>query len=174
MLESMLLETSVSGLYLGVNANEELGTDSFVAFFFEVSLKMITAVPGIEDLTAHINTFLPDQVRMWGFVRVNSGFNARLFAPSSLSLSHVFSSSSDPQTLHLSQIVPATPESTNTSSPRTSSSLPNLDLPSPRCSKARPSLLPRLHPRRTSSLTTLPSTLSGRRTEPRELGRRMR
>lgn len=131
---------------------------------------MITAIPGIEDLTAHINSFLPDQVRMWGFVRVNSGFNARLFAPPSLL----------PSPLLLADLLcflaaPATPESTSTSFPRTSSSLPNLEPPSPTCSRTRP-WLPRLHHHLSLPLcrTTPPSTPSGRKTGPRELGTRMR
>ncbi|CDZ97180.1 pseudouridine synthase [Phaffia rhodozyma] len=42
-----------------------------------VSLKMITVIPGVEDLTAKINEYLPEQIRMWGFVRVQNAFNSR-------------------------------------------------------------------------------------------------
>jgi tRNA pseudouridine38-40 synthase len=30
-----------------------------------------------EDLTAYVNSFLPDQIRMWGFVRTMKSFQAR-------------------------------------------------------------------------------------------------
>lgn len=47
-----------------------------------VSLKMITAVPGCENdpkaLTQKINEHLPSEIRLWGFTRTLSSFNARM------------------------------------------------------------------------------------------------
>ncbi|KAI0319395.1 pseudouridine synthase [Amylostereum chailletii] len=43
-----------------------------------VSIKLITEVPGVEDLAAHINQHLPPEIRVWGFVRTQNSFNARL------------------------------------------------------------------------------------------------
>ncbi|KAF6761630.1 pseudouridine synthase [Ephemerocybe angulata] len=47
-----------------------------------VSLKMIVTVPGVKDLVAHINSELPPEIRLWGFVRVQNSFNARLVCDS--------------------------------------------------------------------------------------------
>lgn len=47
-----------------------------------VSLKMITAVPGCENdpkaLTRKINQNLPPEIRLWGYTRTLSSFNARM------------------------------------------------------------------------------------------------
>lgn len=32
---------------------------------------------GVKTLTEHVNSFLPDQIRMWGFVRTMNSFQAR-------------------------------------------------------------------------------------------------
>jgi tRNA pseudouridine38-40 synthase len=37
-----------------------------------VSLKMITHVPGVKDMTARINEELPPEIRLWGHVRLSS------------------------------------------------------------------------------------------------------
>lgn len=45
-----------------------------------ISLKMIYDPPlpdGVSDLTEYVNSFLPDQIRMWGFVRTMKSFQAR-------------------------------------------------------------------------------------------------
>ncbi|KAL1734023.1 pseudouridine synthase, partial [Schizophyllum commune] len=42
-----------------------------------VSLKLITAIPGVPDLVARVNEELPPQIRMWGFTRVTNSFEAR-------------------------------------------------------------------------------------------------
>ncbi|GLB41831.1 putative pseudouridine synthase [Lyophyllum shimeji] len=47
-----------------------------------VSLKMITSVPGVPDLVARINEELPPEIRLWGYVRVQNSFNARLVCDS--------------------------------------------------------------------------------------------
>lgn len=47
-----------------------------------VSIKMIVTVPGVKDLVAHINNELPPEIRVWGFVRVQNSFNARLVCDS--------------------------------------------------------------------------------------------
>ncbi|KAI5123520.1 hypothetical protein M0805_006680 [Coniferiporia weirii] len=43
-----------------------------------VSLKIITAVPGVPDLVARINEELPPEIRLWSFRRVQNSFNARM------------------------------------------------------------------------------------------------
>ncbi|KAJ2934853.1 hypothetical protein H1R20_g2270, partial [Candolleomyces eurysporus] len=47
-----------------------------------VSLKMIITVPGVKDLVARINEELPPEIRLWGFVRAQNSFNARLVCDS--------------------------------------------------------------------------------------------
>lgn len=47
-----------------------------------VSLKMIITVPGIKDLVARINEELPPEIRLWGYVRTQNSFNARLVCDS--------------------------------------------------------------------------------------------
>ncbi|KAJ7918660.1 pseudouridine synthase [Mycena leptocephala] len=42
-----------------------------------VSLKMITHVPGVKDMTARINEELPPEIRLWGHIRVQNSFNPR-------------------------------------------------------------------------------------------------
>ncbi|KAJ7181015.1 pseudouridine synthase [Mycena filopes] len=42
-----------------------------------VSLKMITRVPGVPDMTARINEELPPGIRLWEFIRVQNSFNPR-------------------------------------------------------------------------------------------------
>ncbi|KLO04316.1 pseudouridine synthase, partial [Schizopora paradoxa] len=42
-----------------------------------VSIKMITAVPGVPDLLSRINDELPPEIRVWDYVRVQNSFNAR-------------------------------------------------------------------------------------------------
>jgi len=103
-----------------------------------VSLKMIVTVPGVKDLVAHINQFLPPEIRLWGFVRLH-----RLLRPSRLttfSCRSAFRTRSMPGCpyLPLSQIsqtdivdcyiLPgsATVENTPTTSPVTCWSHPNL------------------------------------------------
>ncbi|KAF5387333.1 hypothetical protein D9757_005790 [Collybiopsis confluens] len=44
-----------------------------------VSMKMITEIPGVEDLRSDINSKLPKDIRLWGFQRVQQSFNARKF-----------------------------------------------------------------------------------------------
>ncbi|OAX41510.1 pseudouridine synthase [Rhizopogon vinicolor AM-OR11-026] len=43
-----------------------------------VSMKLITAIPGVEDFVARINEELPPEIRVWGSVRVQNSFNARM------------------------------------------------------------------------------------------------
>ncbi|EKM81690.1 hypothetical protein AGABI1DRAFT_118781 [Agaricus bisporus var. burnettii JB137-S8] len=43
-----------------------------------VSLKMIMHVPGIPDLVGRVNELLPPEIRLWGYVRAQNSFNARL------------------------------------------------------------------------------------------------
>ncbi|KZS90778.1 tRNA pseudouridine synthase [Sistotremastrum niveocremeum HHB9708] len=43
-----------------------------------VSIRMITAVPEVPDLVARINEELPPEIRLWGFVRTQNPFNARV------------------------------------------------------------------------------------------------
>ncbi|KAJ7763584.1 pseudouridine synthase [Mycena maculata] len=47
-----------------------------------VSLKMITHVPGVPDMTARINEELPPEIRVWGYVRVQNSFNPRALCDS--------------------------------------------------------------------------------------------
>ncbi|WVR06656.1 tRNA pseudouridine(38-40) synthase [Kwoniella sp. DSM 27419] len=50
-----------------------------------ISLKMIHDPPlpeGYKNLAEYVNTFLPEQIRMWGFVRTVKSFNARTAADS--------------------------------------------------------------------------------------------
>ncbi|KAJ7125154.1 pseudouridine synthase [Mycena epipterygia] len=47
-----------------------------------VSLKMITSVPGVPDMTARINEELPPEIRLWGHVRVQNSFNPRVLCDS--------------------------------------------------------------------------------------------
>ncbi|KAJ7464571.1 pseudouridine synthase [Mycena latifolia] len=47
-----------------------------------VSLKMITRVPGVPDMTARINEELPPEIRLWGTVRVQNSFNPRTLCDS--------------------------------------------------------------------------------------------
>ncbi|KAL4078630.1 pseudouridine synthase [Scleroderma yunnanense] len=42
-----------------------------------VSMKLITAIPGIKDWVGHVNSFLPPEIRVWGKIRVQNSFNAR-------------------------------------------------------------------------------------------------
>ncbi|THH18354.1 hypothetical protein EW146_g2617 [Bondarzewia mesenterica] len=43
-----------------------------------VSMKLITQVPGVPDIVVRVNEFLPPEIRLWGYVRVQNSFNARL------------------------------------------------------------------------------------------------
>ncbi|KAF8845063.1 pseudouridine synthase [Paxillus ammoniavirescens] len=43
-----------------------------------VSMKLIVNIPGVKDWVARINEELPPEIRIWGKVRVQNGFNARL------------------------------------------------------------------------------------------------
>ncbi|KAG1739992.1 pseudouridine synthase [Suillus lakei] len=43
-----------------------------------VSMKLITAIPGVEDWVARVNEELPPEIRVWGSVRVQNSFNARM------------------------------------------------------------------------------------------------
>jgi len=45
-----------------------------------ISFKMILDPPlpeGFSDLTEYVNSMLPDQIRMWGYVRTMKSFQAR-------------------------------------------------------------------------------------------------
>ena len=45
-----------------------------------ISLKMIVAPPlpdEFPDLPSYVNSFLPEQIRVWGFVRAMKSFQAR-------------------------------------------------------------------------------------------------
>ena len=56
-------------IYLQVNLGRAARTDAGVhAAGNLVSLKMITAVPGVPDIVAHINAELPSEIRVWGYV----------------------------------------------------------------------------------------------------------
>jgi hypothetical protein len=35
-------------------------------------MKLITSVPGVDDLVARINEELPPEIRLWGFVSLSS------------------------------------------------------------------------------------------------------
>ncbi|KAF8556001.1 pseudouridine synthase [Imleria badia] len=43
-----------------------------------VSMKLIVNLPGVKDWVSRINEELPPEIRVWGKVRVQGGFNARL------------------------------------------------------------------------------------------------
>ncbi|KAG1788258.1 pseudouridine synthase [Suillus plorans] len=43
-----------------------------------VSMKLITAIPGVTDWVARVNEELPQEIRVWGSVRVQNSFNARM------------------------------------------------------------------------------------------------
>ncbi|EGO22351.1 hypothetical protein SERLADRAFT_473077 [Serpula lacrymans var. lacrymans S7.9] len=43
-----------------------------------VSMKLITTIPGVNDIVARINEELPPEIRLWGHVRVQNSFNARM------------------------------------------------------------------------------------------------
>lgn len=43
-----------------------------------VSIKIITQIPGVPDVVAKVNELLPPEIRLWGYVRVQNSFNARL------------------------------------------------------------------------------------------------
>ena len=45
-----------------------------------VSMKMITAIPGVPDLVAHINAELPPEIRLWNFVCTIMSLTLRLRA----------------------------------------------------------------------------------------------
>ncbi|KAF8906213.1 pseudouridine synthase [Gymnopilus junonius] len=47
-----------------------------------VSLKMIVTIPGIKDIVAKVNEELPPEIRLWGYVRTQNSFNARLVCDS--------------------------------------------------------------------------------------------
>lgn len=52
-----------------------------------LTLKLMLEPPSLpdgQDLTAYVNTLLPDQIRIWGMRRVQSGFNARTSCDSRL------------------------------------------------------------------------------------------
>ncbi|KAF9218960.1 pseudouridine synthase [Gyrodon lividus] len=62
-----------------VNLGRAARTDSGVhAAGNVVSMKLIVNIPGIRDWVARINQELPPEIRIWGKVRVQNGFNARL------------------------------------------------------------------------------------------------
>ncbi|EIW79322.1 pseudouridine synthase [Coniophora puteana RWD-64-598 SS2] len=42
-----------------------------------VSMKLITAIPGVPDFIERLNTELPPEIRVWSEVRVQNSFNAR-------------------------------------------------------------------------------------------------
>jgi tRNA pseudouridine38-40 synthase len=49
-----------------------------------ISLKMIVAPPLPDEhpnLASYVNSFLPDQIRMWGWVRTINSFQARTCVP---------------------------------------------------------------------------------------------
>jgi tRNA pseudouridine38-40 synthase len=57
-------------IYPKVNLGRAARTDAGVhAAGNLVSLKMITAVPGVPDIVARINEELPPEIRVWGYVR---------------------------------------------------------------------------------------------------------
>ena len=57
-------------IYSKVNLGRAARTDAGVhAAGNLVSLKMITAVPGVPDIVARINEELPPEIRVWGYVR---------------------------------------------------------------------------------------------------------
>ncbi|KAF8623033.1 hypothetical protein AX15_006545 [Amanita polypyramis BW_CC] len=43
-----------------------------------VSMKMISSIPDVPDLVACVNELLPPEIRLWGYVRAQNSFNARL------------------------------------------------------------------------------------------------
>lgn len=64
---------------LQVNLGRAARTDAGVhAAGNVVSIKIITQIPGIQDVVARVNEFLPPEIRVWGYVRVQNSFNARL------------------------------------------------------------------------------------------------
>ncbi|EKM50013.1 uncharacterized protein PHACADRAFT_153289 [Phanerochaete carnosa HHB-10118-sp] len=61
-----------------VNFNRAARTDAGVhAAGNLVSMKMITSIPGVDNLIARINEELPQEIRLWDTVRVQNAFNAR-------------------------------------------------------------------------------------------------
>ncbi|KAJ6456094.1 pseudouridine synthase [Mycena sanguinolenta] len=66
-----------------VNIHRAARTDAGVhAAGNVVSLKMITDVPGVPDITARINEELPPEIRLWGHIRVQNSFNPRTLCDS--------------------------------------------------------------------------------------------
>ncbi|KAJ7250500.1 pseudouridylate synthase [Mycena haematopus] len=66
-----------------VNIHRAARTDAGVhAAGNVVSLKMITNVPGVPDMTARINEELPPEIRLWGHIRVQNSFNPRTLCDS--------------------------------------------------------------------------------------------
>ncbi|KAF8216938.1 pseudouridine synthase [Mycena galopus ATCC 62051] len=72
-----------------VNIHRAARTDAGVhAAGNVVSLKMITSVPGVPDITARINEELPPEIRLWGHarlfsaIRVQNSFNPRTLCDS--------------------------------------------------------------------------------------------
>ncbi|KAF8637584.1 hypothetical protein AX17_002653 [Amanita inopinata Kibby_2008] len=62
-----------------VNLARAARTDSGVhAAGNVVSVKMITSIPDVPDTVACINELLPPEIRLWGHVRVQNSFNARV------------------------------------------------------------------------------------------------
>ncbi|KAJ7022099.1 pseudouridine synthase [Mycena alexandri] len=47
-----------------------------------ISLKMITQVPGVPDVTGRINEELPPGIRLWEYIRVQNSFNPRTLCDS--------------------------------------------------------------------------------------------
>ncbi|TFY71529.1 hypothetical protein EVG20_g1474 [Dentipellis fragilis] len=41
-------------------------------------MKIITQIPDVPDLVARVNEILPPEIRLWGYVRVQNSFNARV------------------------------------------------------------------------------------------------
>lgn len=77
---SFCLYFTAFNVYLKVALARAARTDAGVhAAGNIVSLKMIMHVPGIPDLVGRVNELLPPEIRLWGYVRAQNSFNARLF-----------------------------------------------------------------------------------------------
>lgn len=63
----------INSIFIQVGLARAARTDAGVhAVGNIVSLKMIMSVPGVDDLCARINTLLPPDIRLWGFVSPHS------------------------------------------------------------------------------------------------------
>jgi tRNA pseudouridine38-40 synthase len=75
---SICLRCLGAHVFVQVNWQRSARTDAGVhAAGNVVSLRMITAIPGVDDLKGHINSLLPPEIRLWGYVGLVSLFETQ-------------------------------------------------------------------------------------------------